>query len=178
MARQGLQRIAIVGATGSGKTRLALALVQRLAVPHIELDALFWGPGWQAAARDVFRARVAAAVAGPAWVADGNAHLARDIIWGRATAVVWLDYALPLVLWRLAKRTARRALTEEELWNGNRQRLRDLFGHNSVLLWVLQSHFRHRREYPAELARPEYKHLAVVRLRSPRETERWLISLN
>ena len=172
-----LQRSAVVGATGCGKTWLARELTQRLGVPHVELDTLYWEAGWKEAPREVFRARVEAALAGQGWVADGNAHLARDIIWGRATAVVWLDYALPLVLWRLARRTLRRLLTGEALWNGNRQRLGDLFSRNSVAVWVLQSHFRHRREYPAELARPEYAHLAVVRLRSPRETAQWLETL-
>jgi hypothetical protein len=178
IARESLQRVAVVGATGCGKTWLAQSLAQRLAVPHVELDALYWEAGWEEAPRDVFRPRVEAALAGQAWVADGNAHLARDIIWRRATALIWLDYALPLVLWRLARRTLRRALTGEELWNGNRQGLGNLFGRNSVVLWALESHSRHRREYPAELARPEYAHLVALRLRSPLETDQWLASLS
>jgi hypothetical protein len=48
------------------------------------------------------------------------------------------------------------------------------FSRDSIFLWALTSHPRHRREYPVLLARPENAHLAVVRLRSPRETERWL----
>jgi adenylate kinase family enzyme len=174
-----LQRAAVVGATGSGKTCLAQTLSDKLAVPHVELDALFWEHGWQPARRDVFRARVEAAVAAPAWVTDGNYHSVRDMIWPRATALIWLDYPLPLVLWRLAWRTLRRLAQREVLWNGNHERLRNhLFSRDSLFLWALKSHPRQRREYPAEMARPAYRHLAVVHLRSPRETEQWLTGLD
>jgi adenylate kinase family enzyme len=36
----------VVGTSAVGKTTLAAALSRRLGVPHIELDALYWGPGW------------------------------------------------------------------------------------------------------------------------------------
>ena len=122
---------------------------------------------------------MAAALAAPAWVIDGNYSSVRDLVWPRATTLVWLDYPLPLVMWRLAKRTVRRVISREELWNGNRERLRDnLFSRDSIFLYALTSYPRHRREYPALLARPEYAHLAVVRLRHPRETERWLAGLD
>jgi adenylate kinase family enzyme len=176
---ESLKRVAVVGATGSGKTRLAGSLAKRLALPHVELDALFWEPGWRPAPRDVFRERVAAALAVPGWVTDGNYHLVRDLIWSQATTLVWLDYPLPFVLWRLAWRTLHQAITGEALWNGNRDRLRThLLSRNSIFLWALKSHPRHRREYPVLLQRPEYAHLAVVHLRSPRETEQWLTSLD
>jgi adenylate kinase family enzyme len=40
-------RLAVVGTTGSGKTRLARRLAQQLDVAHIELDALHWEPEHQ-----------------------------------------------------------------------------------------------------------------------------------
>jgi adenylate kinase family enzyme len=177
--RLSLRRVAVVGISGSGKTSLAQCLARRLAVPHVEFDALYWGPDWQPMPREIFRAQVTAALAAPTWVTDGNYHSVRDLVWPRASALVWLDYPLPLVLWRLAGRTLRRIVNREELWNGNRERVRtSLFSRDSIFVWALTSHPRQRREYPAELARPEYAHLAVTRLRSPRETEQWLASLN
>lgn len=171
----GLRRIIVVGVSGSGKTSLAQWLARRLGIPQVELDALFWGPGWQPIPRDNFRRRVAAALAAPAWVTDGNYQSVRDLVWPRATTLIWLDYPLPLVMWRLAKRTLRRVISREELWNGNRERLREnLISRDSIFLYALTSYPRHHREYPLELARPEYAHLAVVRLRRPHETEQWL----
>ena len=164
-----LRRIIVVGVTGSGKTTLARGLAWRFALPHVELDALYWGPGWTPASPEVFRARTAEALRGEAWVADGNYHIARDIVWSRATTFVWLDYSLPVILWRLTRRSLRRVFTREELWHGNRERLREqFFSRNSLYFWALKSYWRRRREYPAALRQPEHAHLAVVRLRSPR----------
>jgi hypothetical protein len=76
---------------------------------------------------------------------------------------------------RLFKRTIRRIVTREELWNGNRERFRDhFFSRDSLFLWALKSHPKQRQTYPAELQKPEYAHLVVFHLHSPRETETWL----
>jgi adenylate kinase family enzyme len=62
----------VIGSTGSGKTTFARALAQRLGIPHIELDALFWQPNWTMTAPDEFKQRVAAALGAGEWVVDGN----------------------------------------------------------------------------------------------------------
>src|SRR5437867_8688136 len=141
------QRIVVVGKSGSGKTTLAREIARRLALPHVELDAVHWGPGWTEPPVELFRERTEAALQGDRWVADGNYSKVRDLVWGQAEMLVWLDYALPLVMWRLVRRTLQRGLTQEKLWNGNRERLRDMFTRESLLLWALQSHRRHRREH-------------------------------
>lgn len=46
-----LQRVVIVGTSGSGKTTMARELSVLLGTPHIELDALQWLPGWQSLRR-------------------------------------------------------------------------------------------------------------------------------
>lgn len=153
-----MQRIAVVGTTGSGKTTLAQQLAERLGIPHVELDALYWGPNWTEPTREEFRARVAQAVAGDRWVADGNYSKVRDLVWSRADTAVWLDYSLPVILWQLARRTLRRVATQEELWSGNRERMRGaFFSRNSLFVWALQTYWRRRRDYPRLLAQPEYK---------------------
>ncbi|WP_374711380.1 adenylate kinase [Symbiobacterium terraclitae] len=172
------RRIVVVGTTGSGKTTLARQLAQRLGCPHVEADVLFWGPHWTKTPVDEFRTQVDRATAGDCWTFDGNYSKVRDITWGRADTLVWLDYPLPLVLWRLLRRTIRRSLNLEQLWNGNRETLwHHLFTRDSLFLWALQTHGRYRREYPLLLQRPEYAHLAVIRLRSPGATAAWLASL-
>jgi adenylate kinase family enzyme len=168
-------RIVVVGTTGSGKTTLAGQLAAHLHVPHIELDALHWGPGWTPAAPDVFRKRVAAAVQGDAWVTDGNYRVVRDVVWDRAAAVVWLDYPLPVILWRLLRRTLRRVLTREQLWNGNREQFGTAFlSRESLFVWAVQTHQRRRRHLAADFAADRYRHLKLVRLRSPGAAQHWL----
>jgi adenylate kinase family enzyme len=170
-----LRRIHVVGTSGSGKTTLARRLAQVLGMPHVELDAIFWGPEWAQTPTDLFRQRTAQALSGDAWTTDGNYSKVRDIVWGRADTVVWLSYPLPLILWRVTTRTLRRSLTGEELWSGNRETLRNaFFGRDSIILYALRTHRRRQRQYPALFKEPEYSHLRVVEMHSPRETRRWL----
>jgi adenylate kinase family enzyme len=172
------RRIVVVGTTGSGKTTLARRISERLDIPHVELDAIFWGPNWTPAPIEDFGRRIAQALGGQAWVADGNYSRVRDVVWGRADSVVWLDYALPVIMRQLVRRTFRRVVRQEELWNDNRERAWvQLFSRDSLFLWALQTYPRRRREYPLLFERPEYAHLAVVHLRSPRATRDWLENL-
>ena len=171
----GPRRIAVVGTSGSGKTTLAHQLAQRLGIRHIELDSIHWGPNWTPPPLEVFRDRVAEALNADAWATDGNYGKVRDIVWGRAGAVVWLDYSLPVVMGRVVKRTIHRTLTREELWNGNRERFWEaLFSRDSIVRWALSTYGRRQREYPILFSRPEYAHLKVIRLQSPRAARGWL----
>lgn len=175
-----MQRISVVGTSGSGKTTFARQLADKSGLLHVELDAIHWLPNWEELPRDEFRRRVEAALSGNSWTVDGNYSKVRDIVWGRADTVVWLDYPLHIVLWRVFWRIIRRAVTRENLWGtGNRETLfRHFFTRDSLLWWVLKTYRRRKREYPALLALPEYAHLRLVRLRSPKEADRWLAALS
>ena len=173
------RRVIVVGSTGSGKTTLAAYLARRMGVPHIELDALHWAPNWTEVPDELLRERVEQASAGDGWVADGNYNAVRDILWPRAEMVVWLDYTLPRILWRLTVRTFFRVARREELWNGNRESVRTwLFSRDSLYLWALQTYGKRRKDYPIAFAKPEHSHLKVLHFRTPRATNAWLRTLN
>ena len=172
------QRIVVVGTTCAGKTTLAQNLAQRLRLPHIELDALHWGPNWTPAPRETFRQAVAEALHGATWVTDGNYSKVQDIVWSRADTVIWLDYPFPVIFGRLIKRTFRRVVTRETLWNGNRESWRGvLLSRDSLLLWAVKTHNKRRRRFLRNFDDPAYAHLAVTRLRLPGKTRRWLDNL-
>lgn len=171
-----MRRIIVIGTTGSGKTTLARAIVARLGLPHGEQDAWNHLAGWREAPLPQFRAAVDAFTAQPGWVMDGHYGKARDIGWARAEALVWLDYPGQVVFWRVLTRTLRRVIGRQELWNGNRERLRNAVRPDSPLPWFFRTHWRRRRETP-ELA-AEYPNLTLIHLRSPREAERRLQSLS
>lgn len=172
------RRVVVLGVTGSGKSTLAAALARRLGAPHVELDALQWEPNWTPAQPEVFRERAGQAVAGDAWVVDGNYRQARDLVWPRAQTIIWLDYPLAITLWRLLRRTLWRVFAHVELWSGNRERLwHQFFTRDSLFIWALTSRPKHRREYPLIPTLPDYAHVTFIRLRSPRATARWLAAL-
>ncbi len=84
-----------------------------------------------------------------------------------------------MILRRLARRTLRRLITREELWNSNRETWRNTFlSRDSLFLWALTTHRRRRRDYPRLLAQPQYRHLVAVQLASPRVTYQWLATLS
>ena len=171
-------RIAVVGTAGAGKTWVAAEAARRLGIRHVELDAIHWGPGWSKPTVEGFRAAVAEATAGQAWVADGNYGAVRDIVWGRAQLLVWLDYPLWLALWQLSCRTIRRVVTREKLWGRNRETFRGaLLARDSLLLHAARTHGPRRAKYGELLANPPYDRLHAVRLRSRKETAKWLASL-
>jgi len=169
------RRIAVVGTTGSGKTTTAAEIARRLGLPHIEIDALNWGPNWTPARPEDLYRRVAERTQGTSWVIDGNYGAVREIVWGRADTLVWLDLPFLVVLGRLLKRTLQRILTREQLWGTNRETWRGQFlSRDSLFVWVVKTHWRRRRQYAGLLSHPEYAHLRVVRLRSPRAVRKWL----
>jgi adenylate kinase family enzyme len=171
--------VSVVGVTGSGKTTFAAALAAKMDATHIELDALHWEPDWTMAELEVFRSRVGHAVEADRWVADGNYSKVRDLVWGRADSIIWLDYPFPLIFARLLRRTLARVFTGEQLWNGNRERFAEQFlSRDSLFLWAIKTYPKYRVTIPAALASAPYAHIRVVRLQTPRRTRQWLGSLH
>ena len=164
----------LASASGNGKTTFGRALAERLGVPFVELDALNHGPNWTEASPAELRAKVEPVVAQDAWVIDGG-YLSKlgDLVLARADTVVWLDQSLPLVLFRLIRRSVRDIVTQRDLFNGNCRTWRvAFFTRDSLVSWAVKTHFRRRRAWPGKFAR--MPHLELVRLRSPRVVERWL----
>lgn len=173
-----MQRIVIVGVTGSGKTTLANSLSERLSIRHVEMDSIYWLPGWQERDNDEMRAILSDATAESGWVLDGNYSFVRDIVWARADTLIWLDYPLWQSMRRLFGRIMRRAWTRELLWGTNQDRLYEhFFTRKSLFWWAIKSRRKHRRDYPVLFQQPEYAHLNIIRLRSTHETDEWLAKI-
>jgi adenylate kinase family enzyme len=176
-----VRRVSVVGNSGSGKSTLARALATELGVPHIELDAIFHQPGWQPLPAADFRARVDAATVSSGWVVDGNYSTVRDLVWTRADTVVWLDLPRHAVMRQVILRTVRRALLRAELWNGNRERWRNLFARDpdqSLIVWAWQQHAVYQARYTAAMTDPASRHLTFVRLRSRADARQLLDRAN
>jgi adenylate kinase family enzyme len=168
-----VQRVNVLGVSGSGKSTVGRALAARLEVPYVELDELHHGPNWTEATAEELRAKVEPVVARPAWVIDGSyrAKLG-SLVLERADTVVWLDLPIQVWLLRLARRTFTRMVTREELFNGNREQLRNLFERPNIFGWAWRRHFEHRRELAAQVA--QHPNARLVRLRSTADVQAFL----
>ena len=165
-------RIAIIGTSGSGKTTLGRRLAAGIGAPFVEMDAINWQAGWRSLSAEdpaEFTARVEAALAGPAWVIDGNYSAARAVVWARATHLVWLDYDRPTIMARVIRRSIARALSRRPLWADNREDWRRWGRPSHPIRWAWDTWARRRADAEAHLADPAHAHLQVIRLRRPGE---------
>ena len=158
---------------------VARELARRLGASWLELDSVYHQAGWTPLDTAEFRARVAAVAAGERWVIDGGYSAVRDLVWARADTVVWLDLPRRTVMRRITCRTLRRVAGRVELWNGNRERWRNLFTwdkNESIIAWAWQTYGSRRERYAALLTDPANAHLTFVRLTSPVAVRRFLRS--
>jgi adenylate kinase family enzyme len=166
------RRVLVAGVSGSGKTTLAARLGRLLDLPHTEVDGLFHGPGWTR--RPEFEADVDAFSARDSWVTEWQYSSVLELLATRADTIVWNDLPYPVVLGRVVRRTVRRSVHHEELWNGNHEApLRTfLTDPDHVVRWSIRTRNKYRELVPA--AATAHPHLTVVRLRRPRDVDRWL----
>ena len=162
-------RIAVVGPVASGKSTLARAIAAHTGVKHVDLDDLFWEPGWTPAPPGRFLTRLEEALQGDEWIADGNyGGQAAEILLSRAELVLWLDLPLWTCLPRLISRSIRRAATGTELFAGNRETFSHLIARDSILWWGPAHHRRHRVRWAASLTARGASQSRVIRLTNPR----------
>lgn len=173
-----MNRVRVVGNSGSGKTTTAAVIAHRLGIPHLELDAVHWMPGWEERDPDDFRGRVLEFSTNPRWVIDGN-YRGRlgDRLDHLVDTYIWLDLPRWRVVTAVLGRTIRRAVKREQLWDGNYERLSSLVRTkplDNIVLWSFTQHANYRSEIE-KLCRQGRHHW--IRLCSRREVRRFLDSL-
>lgn len=168
------KRVVVIGTSCAGKSTFASRLASELGTKHLELDAFHWEPNWKEAEREVFRARVGAAVEADSWVVDGNYQSKiRDVVWNRADTVIWLDPPLGKILSRFFLRSFSRSVKRELLWGHSRENLRNsIFSRKSLLLWILSTHKKKCEEY-ARLIKNPPAGIQMFRLRSHKQIEKF-----
>jgi adenylate kinase family enzyme len=171
-----VQRISVIGASGSGKTTLARRLAADLDLPHLELDAVYHQPGWTGVPDAEFQDIVRRFCAGDRWVVCGRYAQVRELVFARADTIVCLDHHRLRQTLRVAWRTARRAGSGEELWNGNRESWAALKvwrpREESIVRWTWDTVPGARRLFDEVAARPAGGP-EIVRLRGWRQIDAW-----
>ena len=172
-----MRRVTILGSSGSGKTTLAREVAKRIDAEHVELDALFHQADWTPTPTADLRREVAEALSVDRWVVCGNYSKVADLVQGGADTIVWLDLPRWLVISRLIRRSVKRVITREELWNGNRESWRKLLSRDpeqNVVLWSWQHHDQYRQRYESFAAGKFWSHAEVHRLRTRRDVQQFL----
>jgi adenylate kinase family enzyme len=158
-------RLSVIGCSGSGKTTLAREAARRLGAPFIELDAIRHQANWVELPDDQLRPRVAEAIAGDAWVCDGDYSAVYPMILERSTDVAWLDPPKSVVMAQVIWRSFSRAITARELWNGNRESFANWSDRGHPIRWAWTKFEGVRAKYARKTASGEFAHVAVHHLR-------------
>ncbi|MGE3074551.1 MAG: shikimate kinase [Dehalococcoidia bacterium] len=172
------RRIQVVGPSCAGKSTLGALLAERLGVEFIELDAVFWKPGWVEPPAEEFAEKLKAHTGGEAWVVAGN--YSRHTIpayWDRLETVVWLDFPLRTTLPRILRRSWRRSTQNELLWGTNYERFwpqLKVWSLDSLIGYTVRRGKKTRERFLAAQADDAFAHIRWVRLTSPRKVEEWL----
>lgn len=175
-------RIQVVGPSCAGKTTLAAILAERLGLEFLELDALFWKPGWVEPPAEEFAETLARATAGERWVAAGNyTRHTMPLYWESLDTVVWLDFPMRTVVPRILRRSWRRWRAGEVLWGTNAERfwpqLKLWDTKDSLIAYTVRRNGVQRGQFLAAMGDPTLDRIRWVLLKSPGQVERWLETL-
>ena len=99
------------------------------------------------------------------------------LVWPEADTVVWLDPPKRVVMSSVIRRTLRRVITREELWNGNRESWTNLDSsdpYKSIVVWAWTRLQTTREKSKTMLIDGTWAHVSVHRLRNRREADRLL----
>ena len=100
-----MQRLAVIGNSGGGKSVLARRISARFELRYIEIDSILWRQGWRLGPEAEYRAEHARIIAENRWVIDGLGR--QDSIparLARATDIVLIDLPLWVHFWLAAER--------------------------------------------------------------------------
>ena len=87
-----MERILIIGCSGSGKSTLARALGEKLDIPVVHLDQLWWKEGWENVTREEFDSRLAMAMNADQWIIDGNYSRTIPMRLPKCDTIIYLDF--------------------------------------------------------------------------------------
>lgn len=157
-----MDRVAVVGCCGSGKSYVARAIGQLTGAPVTHLDAIYYDDQWNTAPMDDFADAQRALVAEPRWVIDGNYNSTLEIRLRACDTVVFVDVPTRSCLWGIGSR---------HVWRGGEHRL-----NLDVVKYVLGYRRSMRPRVLAKLE--EYAgHARVVSLSGRARARQWLAAL-
>jgi adenylate kinase family enzyme len=167
-----MERIIIIGCGGAGKSTLARQLGDKLSLPVVHLDKLFWLPGWVEMEKDAFDALLLEEMAKEKWIMDGNFNRTMSQRLERCDTVIYLDFSRFACLMGVLKRVITTYGKERpDMGEGCPERIDFEF-----LKWVWDFNKNKRERYYKMLNEAEGKQTIVLKNR--RMVKRFLKSLD
>ena len=168
-------KINIVGISGSGKSTFAKKIADKLHHPYIELDSIYWGSDWKH--NPNFLTDLDSSLsANSSYVLDGNYASSDYLKWKDIDLVIWLDYSFHWSFYRCLTRTVKRLITKECLWGSNKETIYNILGKNSILYFMVTHYYKNKKKFENDMV--NHSNITFIRLRTPKEAEAFLQSLN
>ena len=166
-----MERIVIIGCGGAGKSTLARQLGEKLNLPVVHLDKLWWKPGWVETSRDDFDAKLAQELKKPRWIMDGNFNRTIEVRIAKCDTIIYMDFSRVTCLLGVLKRViTTHGKVRPDMGEGCPERF-DL----EFLKWVWSFNDKNRQRYYKILN--ETQGVETIVLKNRRMVKRFLRSL-
>ena len=166
-----MERILIIGCSGSGKTTLARALKEKLGLPVVHLDQLWWKNGWEHVTREEFDSRLAMALNMDRWIIDGNYSRTIEMRLQHCDTIIYLDFDRWQCLWGMAQRVICNYGKHRPDMGGNCKERFDW----EFVKWIWNFNEQNRTRNYTWLA--QAKHAKSIVLKNRKEVKRFLEQL-
>lgn len=170
--RIGVDRIAVLGSPGSGKSTLSRQLGAVTGLPVFHLDKLYWKPGWVEPEREQWVRLQEDLVEQGRWIIDGHYGATVHMRIQSADTIIFLDHSRWVCLVRALKRAVRyRGQTRSDMGPGCPEKLDGEF-----LQYIWQFNRQQRPPLLPQLAAVRGEKTVVV-LKTPRQVTQYLADL-
>lgn len=158
-------RIVIIGHSCSGKSTLARRLSHILDIPHYDLDSYHWTSNWKKRLLPEFRNDIDQITNATNWVVAGNyVNAISDLVWPKATTLIYVELPLYRLLWNYLQRTASRMYHKRPAAGDNYETITRQLSRNSLGLHIIQTYQHKKQLYRYYMQHPPYQDLRTVYL--------------
>lgn len=88
-----MKRILIIGSNGAGKSTFSFALAEKLNLPLIHIDQIYWHGNWEVTPPEVFQERLLQETQKDEWIIEGNNIQSLNQRLKYADTVFWFEFS-------------------------------------------------------------------------------------